>query len=355
MRVHLLCCVLVACTSHSPSPESPHPVALEPQVAVAPVVAPLDETSVKTRSRAFFDAFDRGDIHAIGDVVAPSFVWFENARFIDREAFAKVLAGRADRHDPVRSREWTDERVYLGDGQALYFGEAKEHVPATAERPAFDDEGWNTLVWVRDGGAWKVAHWQWVQGGVEAERAMWNTRFRASSGFKLSANQLLIDSVKGRKAGAALDLLMGQGRNALYLARQGWRVTGVDISDVGLRMAQDAAAKEKLKLETIQADVDHWDLGRDRWDLITMIYAGDDAKLVERIKPALKKGGLFVLEYFHADSDAKKMGAGGWATGQLAKLFEGAGFKILRDDVVDDIADWSLRKQKLVRFVAEKL
>jgi 2-polyprenyl-3-methyl-5-hydroxy-6-metoxy-1,4-benzoquinol methylase len=35
---------------------------------------------------------------------------------------------------------------------------------------------------------------------------------------------------------------MGQGRNALYLASLGWRVTGIDISDEGIRQAREAAA-----------------------------------------------------------------------------------------------------------------
>jgi len=338
---------------------SPPPVAAPcpPSVAIAPqpsVPPSLDEAGVKERSHAFFDAFDRADTRAMGAIVDRSFVWFENGRFIDRDSLERVLAGRTERHEPVHSRTWTDERVYIAGGRALFFGDAIEHVPASGDRNAMDDEGWNTIEWVRDGSTWRVAHWQWVQGGIEAERMLWNTRFRASSGFKLTANQLLIDSVKGRKPGAALDLLMGQGRNALYLARQGWRVTGVDISDEGIRIAKEAAVKDKVKLDAINANVDKWDLGKDKWDLVTMIYAGDDEKLVERAKASLKKGGLFVLEYFHADSDAKKAGAGGWATGALAAHFKD-GYKILRDDVVDDIADFSLRKQKLVRFVAEKL
>ncbi|MGE5183735.1 MAG: hypothetical protein ACM31C_16800, partial [Acidobacteriota bacterium] len=114
------------------------------------------------------------------------------------------------------------------------------------------------------------------------------------------------------------------------------------------------AAKQKLRLDTVESDIDKFDLGKDHWDLVTMIYAGADPKLVERIQPSIKKGGLFVTEYFHADSDAAKSGAEGWQTGQLAKLFGDGRWEILRDEVVDDIADWSLREQKLVRFVARK-
>lgn len=89
------------------------------------------------------------------------------------------------------------------------------------------------------------------------------------------------------------------------------------------------------------------------WDLITLIYAGTDH--VARVKPALRKGGLFVCEYFHADSDVAKNGAGGFKDGELASHFKDGGFEILRDDVVEDNADWAgMRKTKLVRFVARK-
>jgi hypothetical protein len=86
-----------------------------------------------------------------------------------------------------------------------------------------------------------------------------------------------------------------------------------------------------------------------------MIYAGDDVKLLERIKPAVKKGGLFVTEYFAADSAMAKGGAGGWNNKDLEEAFKD-GWKILRDDHVEDNADWaSQRKTMLVRFVAQKL
>lgn len=346
--------LLVACATAQPIVDpKPVPATTSPS-APAPAPPTLDEAAVKARSHAFFDAYDRMDDAGFAAAVGPSFVLFSSARFYDRDFLGKGITSRKERHAPLHSREWKSERVFVGAAAAVFVGESIEHVPAEADHPAVDWDLWNTLVWVHDGTRWTIAHWQEQEAGVEAERATWNQRFRHGVGFKLTANQLLIDAVKGRKPGAALDLLMGQGRNALFLARQGWRVTGVDLSDEGIRLARQAAAKDKLKLDTVEADVDRWDLGKDRWDLVTMIYAGDDAKLVERAKLSLRKGGLFVLEYFHADSDASKVGAGGWKTGALAALFKD-GFKIVRDDVVDDIADWTLRKQKLVRFVAEKL
>jgi len=52
--------------------------------------------------------------------------------------------------------------------------------------------------------------------------------------FKRSPNSLLVEAVKGRRPGSALDVGMGEGRNAIYLAKQGWHVTGIDRAEGAL-------------------------------------------------------------------------------------------------------------------------
>jgi len=190
-----------------------------------------------------------------------------------------------------------------------------------------------------------------MRGGTDAEREDWNTILKKQVNFRTEVNRFLAEWAKGKKPGTALDLLTGQGRNAVWLATQGWKVTGVDISDVGLEMTTKAALAKKTKVTTIEADVDTWDLGKDRWDLVTLIYAGNDPKLLERIKPAVKKGGWVVVEFFGKEATAGT-GIGGFAPGELAAAF--AGWKIEKDEVVDDIADWGLRRVKVARFAAQK-
>jgi SAM-dependent methyltransferase len=163
----------------------------------------------------------------------------------------------------------------------------------------------------------------------------------------------LIDTVERERPGTAVDIAMGQGRNALYLAERGWRVTGIDFSDEALRLAREAAARRNLALEAIQADIEQWDYGVERWDLVSMIYAGADPRLIERLQRSIKRGGLFVLEFFADDGQATRFTHGGAPAGALARLFAGS-WDILRDDVVEDIADWGLKKAKLQRFVARK-
>jgi SAM-dependent methyltransferase len=313
----------------------------------------VDTQAVIARSHAFFDAYDRHDLDGVIDDLGPAFVMFEDARFMDAALLRTIVTGRIDRHAAVRSRTWSDEHVFASGNTAVFVGRAVERAPAEADHKEMSLDGYNTLVWERAGDRWLIAYWQWARAGLDAERDRWNEAFRNETGFNLKPNQLLVDTIKGRKPGTALDVAMGQGRNALYLAAQGWKTTGVDIADEGLRKAKERAAAQKLKLDTINADIDTYDFGVARWDLVTLIYAGDSADQVKRIVPSIKPGGLFICEYFHADSEIAKAGAGGWQTGQLAELFKG--WKILRDDVVEDTADWAgQRKTKLVRFVAQR-
>jgi len=346
---------LVACTTARSSnvPVEPaKPVGVTPAVQHAPA---FDEAAVKERTHAWLDTFDRADPQGFAEPLGASFVWFKDSRFMDKALVTNGLQRRKDRHLPIATRTWGEERVFVAEDVAIFVGLAIEHLPAFETNKAQDQEGWNTVVWAREGGRWIVAQWQWQRAGADGEKTRWNEIFRNGSGFNKKPNQLLVDTIKGRTPGTAIDIAMGQGRNALYLAAQGWKTTGVDISDEGINQAKAEAAAQKLALDAVLADMDTYDFGTAKWDLVTMIYAGADARLVARIKPSLKQGGLFICEHFHAESDIAKRGPRGWATGELAALFKD-GFKILRDDVVEDNADWAgQRKTKLVRFVAQKL
>ncbi len=57
--------------------------------------------------------------------------------------------------------------------------------------------------------------------------------------FRYEPNAFLVQTAKRLKPGKALDIAMGQGRNAVFLATQGWDVTGYDLADEGRRQDQD--------------------------------------------------------------------------------------------------------------------
>lgn len=180
----------------------------------------------------------------------------------------------------------------------------------------------------------------------------WDRTYARGTGFRLEPNALLQQTAASLPPGVALDVGMGQGRNALHLASLGWKVTGVDPSVEGNRIAREAAAAKGLTLDAVVGGIEDFDLGRERYDLVALIYVGG-ADLAERIIAALKPGGVVVVEFFHRDMEASlghHMGA--FETHELERLFPG--FEVLRSETVEDVADFGLQRSKLVRFVGRK-
>jgi ubiquinone/menaquinone biosynthesis C-methylase UbiE len=348
MRTVIAAVVLAACAHATPPPLAPTPPTPTPTPTVAPAPAPPTEAELIEKSHAILLAFDRVEVATIEPAIAPSFVQFEGGKPRTRADVLDMLSKKTKGEPMFAKRTWENEKVVVHADDAVFVGKATETQGGNdSHGGGYVYVGWYVLQWVRSGTDWKLALWTW-QKHAES-RDFWNDIFRTGRGFNHEPNRLLVETVQGKKPGKALDVACGQGRNALYLAAQGWKTTCVDIADEGLRLARDQAQKRKLALETIESDVDKWDFGTDRWDLVTLIYAGSDDKRIAKIQPSLKKGGLFVVEFFaHVPGED-----GGFEPGQLAKLFAD-GYDILRDDVVDDVPDWAQDHAKLVRFVARK-
>src|SRR5262249_24988189 len=104
------------------------------------------------------------------------------------------------------------------------------------------------------------------------EATLYDAIFNKPPQFDTTPNHLLIESTRDRSPGTALDVGMGQGRNAVYLAKKGWNVTGFDVSKVGLDEATKQAASAGVTINTVQASDIEFDFGANRWDLIAIIY-----------------------------------------------------------------------------------
>jgi 2-polyprenyl-3-methyl-5-hydroxy-6-metoxy-1,4-benzoquinol methylase len=95
--------------------------------------------------------------------------------------------------------------------------------------------------------------------------------------------------------GQALDIAIGEGRNAIFLAKKGFIVEGVDISAVGLRKAQNFAVANGVKIETTNADLNKYKIKADFYNVILNFYYLNRS-LFPQIKAGLKKGGVVVFE-----------------------------------------------------------
>jgi SAM-dependent methyltransferase len=196
---------------------------------------------------------------------------------------------------------------------------------------------------------------------LATERERWNQSLTDATWrrtrFNDQPNTLLVDTVRGLEAGTALDVHMGEGRNALYLAQHGWQVTGVDIADQALAFAWQRARQLGVRLITIEHDANTYDWGSQQWDLIVLSYA-DESAHVEQVRSALKPGGLLVFENFHTDINqepGRRPGKEiGFKTDELRNLYTAAGLEIVRYEEPMGVADFSRETHRLVRLVARK-
>ncbi len=132
----------------------------------------------------------------------------------------------------------------------------------------------------------------------------WNERYAGQDYFfGTEPNDFLRSIAKTiPKASKVLCLADGEGRNGVFLAGLGHSVTSVDMSEVGLRKAEQLAIKHDVHLETVQADLTEYELGENTWDCIVSIFFHVPTKLRNTIYPrvlsSLKPGGHFILESY---------------------------------------------------------
>ena len=132
------------------------------------------------------------------------------------------------------------------------------------------------------------------------ERDDWNARYAAKElVWGAGPNRFLVEETSGLAPGRALDLACGEGRNAIWLAEQGWRAKGVDFSDVALRKAAELAASRGVDVEWEVADVLHYEPEPAGADLVCLFYlqvpASDRATVLPAAAAAVAPGGTFLL------------------------------------------------------------
>ena len=173
--------------------------------------------------------------------------------------------------------------------------------------------------------------------------------------FKSSPSQLLSALVEDVKPGTALDVHMGQGRNAIFLAQKGWKVTGFDISQEAIQAAKAEATRARVVIDARREGHEHFDFGKSRWDLIVMTYAWiplDDAALLERIMSSLRPGGRVVFEHYRRPT-CRPPEKGEWVpcANEMLKVFQR--LRVVYYQETNDLPDWASRKSELVRLVAQ--
>ena len=190
--------------------------------------------------------------------------------------------------------------------------------------------------------------------GDRAEVERWNRILTAPKpGFNTKPNAFLVEMTKGLRPGRALDVGMGQGRNTIFLAQQGWDAVGFDPADRAVAAAQEQAARLGLKITTHVARAEDFDWGDAQWDLIVLSYVGA-REYVANVLRALRPGGMVMIEGFHRDAtkDHPIGGAVVFDTNELLKLY--GALRVVRYEDSDGIGDFGLEPLRVVRLFAQK-
>lgn len=157
----------------------------------------------------------------------------------------------------------------------------------------------------------------------------WNKRYREAEGFLfgtqpngwLAGQARWLDLraapclAQGRKP-RVLAVADGEGRNGVWLAKQGWQVVSFDFSEVAVEKARAFAASEAVDIEINRAELGEWVWGTAQWDAVVAIFFQfADPELRDRVFPkmvtSLKPGGLLIVEGYGPRQMQHKTGGPG--------------------------------------------
>ncbi len=195
-----------------------------------------------------------------------------------------------------------------------------------------------------------------MSGDMEGWRWMFNRVYAAAEYQTMLPNLFLARVVEALTPGRALDVCLGQGRNSLYLASKGWRVTGFDVAEQGLTLARANARRIGAALHVIRSTEQAFSYGRSLWDLIVINYAPIEVtgpRFVSKIKRALRPGGKVLIESFAFDSrlGRTRMGALEIDPAQLLQAF--ADFAVETYEEVEALPDWGACSSRIIRLCAQ--
>ena len=181
------------------------------------------------------------------------------------------------------------------------------------------------------------------------DSAEWDRRYAGRELIWTSqANRFLIQEVDGLAAGRALDLACGEGRNAIWLAERGWKVTGVDFSKTGLEKARQLEDARGVHAEWIVADLLDYRPEPMAFGLVIVFYLqvpeAQRTPILKTAASAVASGGTFLLVAHDSTNIAE--GHGGpqepavlYTAEDVSRDLEGTGLRIERAECVERPVD----------------
>jgi SAM-dependent methyltransferase len=179
------------------------------------------------------------------------------------------------------------------------------------------------------------------------DRTDWDRRYAGSELLWTERpNRFLVAEIADLAPGRALDLACGEGRNAVWLAEQGWRVTGIDFSEVAVGKAHRLAALRGVEVDWIADDLLRYEFPAATCDLVIMLYLqlpeAERGHVIRAAASALAPGGTFLL----VGHDSRNLEHGYGGPRDPSVLYTA-------DDVVADLDGFEIERAGIVERPVE--
>lgn len=129
----------------------------------------------------------------------------------------------------------------------------------------------------------------------------WDARYAAAPDLVWTGepNRFVVEELADRRPGRALDLAAGEGRNAVWLAGRGWRVTAVDFSGVAVRRGGGLARDRGVEVDWRVVDVREYQPPAGEFDVVLIAYLhlpqADFVGVLGRAVTAVAPGGTLLV------------------------------------------------------------
>lgn len=175
----------------------------------------------------------------------------------------------------------------------------------------------------------------------EQDRLFWNKRYDTET-YILGKEpvEFLKEYINILPRGKALDIAMGEGRNAVFFAKNGFEVDGCDVSDIAVKKTLKLAKENNVRVNAFVADLEIYKLPKDTYDVVACFYYLQRS-LIPQIKEALKPGGMVIYETYTIENwergfEGPKNKDYLLKTNELLDLFKDLTIIYYRELVLDD-------------------
>lgn len=136
----------------------------------------------------------------------------------------------------------------------------------------------------------------------DQDKLFWDSRYKTEEYiFGREPTAFLKEHIDLLPKGKALDVATGEGRNAVFLAKNGFEVDCCDVSAVAIEKAKNLAKENNVRINAFVADLKDYKLPKNSYDAITCFYYLQ-RDLIPQIKDSLKAGGMIMYETFTVEN-----------------------------------------------------